>query len=226
MKFVIFTLKNRVWLTFYLSRDPHSRPMTYLMCACACVWVCTLMNLHVSKSRGRRRKEVVLTVLNSSSGKLGLSCLLRLLSVSLLQLLFLHCDSFKFSQSFLFLPTPPLHLFSLKMHVVLVCVPGWSQIYNPPVPCAGVVAMHYHAKCHTVDWLINRSIDLRYWRLNPGSHPWQDVALPLNYAWALLSHCYGHHLFSVLGPKKTAVSSGLRAFSHALLRQGVCVYDT
>lgn len=157
-------------MTFYLSRDPHSRPMTYLMCACACVWVCTLMNLRVSKSRGRRRKEGALTVLNSSPGKLGLSCLLSLLSVSLTQLLFLHCDSFKLSQSFLFLPTPLLHLFSLKMHVVLVCVPDWSQIYSP-VSCAGVVAMHHHAKCYTVDWVIDRLID---WLID-WSIDWSEV---------------------------------------------------
>lgn len=171
--------------------ESRSAFKTYLMCACACIHLWLSVSL---KSRGRKGKDSVLKVLNSPE-KLCLSCLLRLLSVSLLKLLLLHCDSFKLNQSFHFLLTPLLHLFSLKitdgggaglcMHVVLVCVPGWSQIYRPPVPRAGIVAMHHRAKCRTVDWLIDRSIDwlidLKYCRLNPGSHQWQDGTLPLSY---------------------------------------------
>lgn len=91
--------------------ESRSAFKTYFMCACACIHLWLSVSL---KSRGRKGKDSVLKVLNSPE-KLRLSCLLRLLSVSPLQLLLLHCDSFKLNQSFHFLLTPLLHLFSLKI---------------------------------------------------------------------------------------------------------------
>lgn len=124
-------LNNRVWLPFYLSLDPHSRPLTYFMCACTCAWVCTLTNLCVFKVPREKEEGRYSEGPGFFSGRLDLPCLLEIV-------LFFPCSmvipsssvtGFSSFQLLFLIPSLSTHLSPQPcMHVVLVCVPGWPQI--------------------------------------------------------------------------------------------------